>query len=168
MTDLLLYVNDTQQTYEIIVWAVGILLIIALLILMFWQRRVGRELQEEVRQLAGERSRDVEYDFVLKAMGLSVWHIDTTTGQLTFDKDFRPKRELMGTDGGTLSENASLLVPEDAQRAYKRISKISVLASPRTTTSNTASFRPTPRSSTGKRAMPSLPSATSAAVPHVS
>jgi hypothetical protein len=53
MTDLLLYVNDTQQTYEIIGWAVGILLIIALLILMFWQRRVGQELQEEVRQLAG-------------------------------------------------------------------------------------------------------------------
>ena len=124
MTDLLLYVNDTQQTYEIIGWAVGILLIIALLILMFWQRRVGHELQEEVRQLAGERSRDVEYDFVLKAIGLSVWHIDTATGQLTFDKDFRAKRELMGTDGGSMSENASLLVPEDAQRVQKNLENL--------------------------------------------
>jgi signal transduction histidine kinase len=91
---------------------------------MFWQRRVGRELQEEVRQLAGERSRDVEYDFVLKAIGLSVWHIDTATGQLTFDKDFRAKRELMGTDGGSMSENASLLVPEDAQRVQKNLENL--------------------------------------------
>jgi signal transduction histidine kinase len=53
-----------------------------------------------------------------------VWHIDTATGQLTFDKDFRAKRELMGTDGGSMSENASLLVPEDAQRVQKNLENL--------------------------------------------
>ena len=126
MTDLLLYANDTQQTSEMIIWGVGILFIIALIALMFWQRRVGRELQEEVNQLATERSRDIEYDFVLKAMGLSVWHIDTDTGQLTFDKDFRAKREsqAMGTDGGSVGENASTLVPDDAERVQKNLGNL--------------------------------------------
>lgn len=126
MTELLLYVNDTQRTYEMIIWGVGILFIIALIALMFWQRRMGHELQEEVNQLASERSRDIEYDFVLKAMGLSVWHIDTTTGQLTFDKDFRAKREAqaMGTDGGSVGENASTLVPDDAERVQKNLENL--------------------------------------------
>lgn len=111
------------QLYEIVLWGLGILLVIALVAAVFWQQRIGRSLVSELEQLEAEKKKDIEYDFVLRAMGLSVWHINTDDGVLCFDKDFRERRLEFteGKDGGNIDDNADLLIPEDAKRVSESL-----------------------------------------------
>ncbi len=126
MMNILLFVDQQEQSLELIFWALGGLLVIGLVAAIIWQRRVGRELEEELQQLGKQKQKDVEFDFVLKAMGLSIWHINTVTGDLFFDKDFREKRDdqSMGVEGGTYDDNASLLVEEDAVRVANSLNEL--------------------------------------------
>ena len=126
MMNLLLYVGQQEQNLELVFWAVGILILFALVVAIVWQRRTGNELEEELQQLNKQKQKNVEFDFVLKAMGLSVWHINAETGELYYDKDYREKREdqTMGVEGGSFQENVALLVEEDAARVYKAMSEL--------------------------------------------
>ena len=123
MINILLYVDQQEQSYQWLFLVFGGLAIVALILAFFWQRKMGLSLEEELAQLENEKKRDVEFDFVLKAMGLSIWHINTETGELFFDKDFREKRDDQAAikDGDGYSENASLLVDEDAKRVDKSL-----------------------------------------------
>ena len=126
MMNLLLYVGQQEQNLELVFWAVGILILFALVVAIVWQRRTGNELEEELQQLNKQKQKNVEFDFVLKAMGLSVWHVNAETGELYYDKDYREKREdqTMGVEGGSFQENVALLVEEDAARVYKAMSEL--------------------------------------------
>ena len=123
MINILLYVDQQEQNYQWLFLVFGGLAIVALILAFFWQRKMGLSLEEELAQLENEKKRDVEFDFVLKAMGLSIWHINTETGELFFDKDFREKRDDQAVikDGDGYSDNASLLVDEDAKRVDKSL-----------------------------------------------
>lgn len=123
MINILLYVDQQEQNYQWLFLVFGGLAIVALILAFFWQRKMGLSLEEELAQLENEKKRDVEFDFVLKAMGLSIWHINTETGALFFDKDFREKRDDQAAikDGDGYSDNASLLVDEDAKRVDKSL-----------------------------------------------
>lgn len=122
MINILLYVDQQDQSYQWLFLVLGGLAIVALIIALFWQRKMGLSLEEELAQLENEKKRDVEFDFVLKAMGLSIWHINTETGELFFDKDFREKRDdLVMATGEKAIDNASLLVDEDAVRVGKSL-----------------------------------------------
>lgn len=122
----LLYAAQHTQTTEIIVLVVGLLLIVFLITAIYWQRKEGIKLSDELQVLESQRKEDVEFEFVLKAMGLSIWHINTTTGELFFDKDFREKRDdgSMGRDSATFIENTSLLFEEDGHRVHKSLSAL--------------------------------------------
>lgn len=126
MMNILLYVDNQAQNYDVVFLGVALLLIIALAAAVVWQRRVGRELQEELRQLDQQKHKNVEFDFVLNAMGLSIWHINTQTGEIFYDKDFREKRDdqSITKDGTLIGENASLLVDEDARRVGKALTNL--------------------------------------------
>lgn len=126
MMNLLLYVGQQEQNLELVFWAVGILILFALVVAIVWQRRTGNELEEELQQLNKQKQKNVEFDFVLKAMGLSVWHINAETGELYYDKDYREKREdqTIGVEGGTFQENVAMLVKEDAARVNKAMSEL--------------------------------------------
>ena len=122
MINILLYVDQQDQSYQWLFLVFGGLAIVALILAFFWQRKMGLSLEEELAQLENEKKRDVEFDFVLKAMGLSIWHINTETGELVFDKDFREKRDdLVMATGEKAIDNASLLVDEDAVRVGKSL-----------------------------------------------
>ncbi len=122
MMNLLLYVGQQEQSLDLAFWAIGLLVLFVLIVALFWQRRVGHELQEELRQLDKQKQKSVEFDFVLKAMGLSVWHVNTDTGEFFFDKDFREKREdLLPVDGNTIDDITSVLVEEDSVRVRKAL-----------------------------------------------
>lgn len=122
MINILLYVDQQDQSYQWLFLVFGGLAIVALILAFFWQRKMGLSLEEELAQLENEKKRDVEFDFVLKAMGLSIWHVNTETGELVFDKDFREKRDdLVMATGEKAIDNASLLVDEDAVRVGKSL-----------------------------------------------
>jgi len=123
---VLLSAEMQAPTFQIFIWGLGSIAAVVLLCTIVWQYRVGRQLTEELEQLGKQKQKDVELDFVLKAMGLSVWHIDTATGELFFDKDFRHKRDdmMMGMDGDSYSANAALLVEEDSANVTKALGDI--------------------------------------------
>lgn len=122
----LLYAAQHTHTTEIIVLIVGVLLIVFLTSAIYWQRKEGIKLSDELQVLESQRKKDVEFEFVLKAMGLSIWHINTATGDLFFDKDYRQMREdgSMARDDITLSESTDLLVEEDSHRVHKSLNDL--------------------------------------------
>ena len=126
MFNILLYVGQQEQNLELIFWALGILVAIILLVALVWQRRTGNELEEELQQLETQKHKEVEFDFVLKAMGMSVWHLNVDTGEVFYDKDFREKHTdfVEATEGDTYDENADLLVEEDAVRVRKALDEL--------------------------------------------
>ena len=125
MTNILLAASQQTFDYQIIIWIVGILIVLALVAAIFWQLKMGRQLREELAQLDGEKKKDVEFDFVLKAMGLSVWHINTVTGEVFFDKDYRAQQEGgNGIDGITTGRRATPSSPIATSRAVPRVSSV--------------------------------------------
>lgn len=126
MFNILLYVGQQEQNLELIFWALGILVAIILLVALVWQRRTGNELEEELQQLETQKHKEVEFDFVLKAMGMSVWHLNVDTGEVFYDKDFREKHTdfVEATEGDTYDESADLLVEEDAVRVRKALGEL--------------------------------------------
>ena len=126
MMNIILYASQQDQNFQWVILAIAMLLIIGLIIMLLWQQRTGRELTTELAQLEKEKHRSVEFDFVLKAMGLSIWHINTDSGEIFFDKDFREKSEdqSIGIEGGSINDNSLLLVEEDATRINKALSDL--------------------------------------------
>lgn len=123
--NLLLYVGQQEQSLELAFWAIGILILLFLIVAIIWQRRVGNELQEELRQLDKQKQKSVEFDFVLKAMGLSIWHVNTDTGEFFYDKDFRETREDQAViESNTINDSINVLVEEDAIRVRKSLADI--------------------------------------------
>ena len=68
-----------------------ILLFVALWVVLYFQIRNGKRLKSELNLLKTLTKHNVEYEFVLEVMQLSIWHYDVTTGQLTFEHDYREK-----------------------------------------------------------------------------
>ncbi len=118
MTELLLYVSEQSKLTDVIIWAILIAMLLFAIILLFWQRKVGESLSLELSQLDKVKKKNVEYDFVLRAMRLSTWHIDPKTMKLTFDNDFRGYgNEWMPDDGGSnVMESTFQLHENDSER----------------------------------------------------
>lgn len=93
MTYLLLYASKQSTVLDVVLLALLIALVLAAMILVFLQRRKGQELVYELSQLGKLQKNNVEYDFVLKTMRLSTWHIDAQTRQIVFDDDYRDKTD---------------------------------------------------------------------------
>ena len=103
---------------DVIIWAILIAMLLFAIILLFWQRKVGESLSLELSQLDKVKKKNVEYDFVLRAMRLSTWHIDPKTMMLTFDNDFRGYgNEWMPDDSGSnVMESTFQLHENDSER----------------------------------------------------
>lgn len=90
---------------------------IALLVVMWGQFKAGRRLKSELAMLGKMGKHNVEYEFVLATMKLSIWHLDVKTGKFTFEQDYREKdKYFTNSDGLEVSESLSLLDPRDADR----------------------------------------------------
>ena len=90
MTHILLYTAQ-QETFGVFHWFFFALLVAGLVALIFYQRRVGRQLMSELGQLDKIKKRNVEYEFVVKAMRVAIWHVDVSKRTVTYDNDFREK-----------------------------------------------------------------------------
>ena len=118
----------SQMTLSsLVIWLLGVAMIIAATVLIFWQRNQGRELQSELEQLHKIKKSNVEYEMVVKSMRLSTWHMDPKTSVVTYDYDYRDKRGGEWTpemSGSNILESFSLLVPEDAERVAKSLNDL--------------------------------------------
>ena len=118
----LLLLDGLVATYlPYFIWGLGLVLVIVAIAYLFAQRREGQVLRSELVQLSKLKKHNVEYEFVVKAMKLSTWHIDAKTRVITFDYDYREKSgegDSM-TEPATLDELIQLFVAEDVARMSK-------------------------------------------------
>ncbi len=126
MAALFLYASQHSESSDYLVWTLLIFVLLIFLVLIFVQRKEGRVLAYELSLLDSVKKSNVEYEFVLKAMRLSTWHIDATTMSLTYDNDFREKGDLWTPDinGTDLEHDAMLLHEKDSARVLQSIQDI--------------------------------------------
>jgi signal transduction histidine kinase len=106
-----------------------VLLIVVLLslgVILYFQIRSGKRLKSELNLLKTLTKHNVEYEFVLEVMQLSIWHYDVATGRLTFEQDFREKgnKYFANVDGMQVNETLPLLDSRDADKVEKSLSDL--------------------------------------------
>ena len=118
MMDMLLHILLAIRVLESWPQVLMSLLFIVLLVVMWMQWKAGRQLKSELAVLGKMGKHNVEYEFVLGTMKLSIWHLDVKTGKLTFEQDFRDKdnKYFTNVDGMEVDNSVTLLDPRDSER----------------------------------------------------
>lgn len=125
MLEQFLATQHSTVGMEVLVWVVGTILLLSFVALLFYQRRMGKELQSELAQLAKVKKNNIEYELVLKAMKLSTWHIDAEARTITYDNDYRGRDDCFMVPPDTpLDELFSRVAPSDKAHFMKAIDAI--------------------------------------------
>ncbi|MBP5340712.1 MAG: hypothetical protein J6Z14_15640 [Prevotella sp.] len=125
MNDFLFYISQESVIKDIIIWGFFALVIIGMVLMLFIQQRHYKELKGELAELDKMHEHNVEFEFVLKAMDLAVWHLDVKSNKLTYDQDFREKSShLILPNNATVDENTNMLDERDAERIAKTVKDI--------------------------------------------
>ena len=125
MIELLLYSQLDSPFMIHVLWGMGILSIIVLIVLIVLQRRTGLKLKDELVELDRMKEGNVEYEFVVKAMKLSTWHVNPKLRTITMDNDFRQGQDnLMPSPDYPLALLCEMLDKSDAQRVMTALDDI--------------------------------------------
>ena len=105
---------------DILFWLLAIPLVALLVVYLVWQQHQYKKLASELTLLNTVKGRTIEYDLVLKAMKLAVWHIDVQERTITYDSDYRDALDVPsippGSDVELFCDN---LLPEYKERIAK-------------------------------------------------
>lgn len=117
MTHILLFNFSSLTRIDVLLWVVGIPTVIAFVIALYLQIRQHSRLKTELDQLNSIKHYNIEYELVLKAMRLSIWHLDVVERTVTFESDYRDEMNNYVPDGETSIDILfDCLVPEDLER----------------------------------------------------
>ncbi len=117
MTHILLYNLSSLTRIDVLLWVVGVPAVIAFVIALYLQIRQHSRLKTELDQLNSIKHYNIEYELVLKAMRLSIWHLDVVERTVTFESDYRDEMNNYVPDGETSIDTLfDCLVPEDLER----------------------------------------------------
>ena len=117
MTHILLFNFSSLTRIDVLLWAVGVPAVIAFVIALYLQIRQHSRLKTELDQLNSIKRYNIEYELVLKAMRLSIWHLDVVERTVTFESDYRDEMNNYVPDGETSIDTLfDCLVPEDLER----------------------------------------------------
>ena len=103
-----------------------VLVIISLGVVLWYQVKAGKQLRSELQMLDKVGKHNVEYEFVLGTMKLSIWHLDVKTGVFTFEHDFREKdgKYMASADGMTMVDSLLPLDPRDSERIRQSLTDL--------------------------------------------
>ena len=125
MINLFLAIQQVSDNTELLMWAVGGFILLVSVMLLSYQRKVGESLNAELEQLGGMQERNVEYEFVLRAMKVVVWHIDCKARTISYDNDYRSKSDshIFSSDS-PIDNLLQVIAPADRERVTKTIEDI--------------------------------------------
>ena len=125
MVSLLLYTHTENPLSVYLLWGVAVLVLLLLIIFAFTQRRTGKILKNELDELDKVRQNNIEYEFILKAMKIAVWRMDTKRRVVTYDADFRDGKDSFVSSPDTpIDLMWELIEPSDCQRVMSAIEDI--------------------------------------------
>ena len=114
---LLLVTFSSLFQIDILFWLIALPVVVVLVCCLIWQRYQHQMLESEMSMLNAVQRRTIEYDLVLKAMKLAVWHIDIQERTITYDSDYRDALDIPtvppGSDVELFCDN---LLPEYKKR----------------------------------------------------
>ena len=121
----LLLANSQSNVLVLVFWMIAVGVALFFVGTIFYQRKKGRQLKEELQQLDKIKQNNTEYEFVLKAMKIAVWRYDAHTQSFAFENDFREGvNTYVPDDNETFSEILSVISPSDVDRVNKSFSDI--------------------------------------------
>ena len=125
MVSLLLYTHTENPLSVYLMWGVALLVLVLLIIFAFTQRRTGKVLKKELDELDKVRQNNIEYEFILKAMKIAVWHMDPKRRVVTYDADFRDgKDSFMSSPDTPVDVMWELLDSSDCQHVMSALEDI--------------------------------------------
>ena len=126
MIQSILHIVLNTQFLEMLPQVLLVIIALVLIGLIWFQIQKGRQLRSELQLLEKVGKHNVEYEFVLGVMRLSIWHLDTKTGKLTFEQDYREKGNKFFTnvDGMSVDESVAALDPRDEARVNKSLTDL--------------------------------------------
>ena len=126
MVSQLLYANQQSAMLDYATWIVLLIVAVVMIYFIFLQLHHSKQLKSELAELEKLQKHNVEYEFVLKAMRLSVWHIDPKTKVVTYEQDYRDKSGdvVSLASGAQFDEGTTMLDPRDCDRVMKSLEAI--------------------------------------------
>ena len=125
MLESFLLIQQVSGGEEVTYLAAGLLLLVASVAFLLYQRKVGDGLNAELEQLEGMQKNNAEYEFVLRAMKVVVWHIDCEARTISYDSDYRNKIDSHTLTSGTpIEELLHIVAPADRERVTKSMEDI--------------------------------------------
>lgn len=117
---LLLFTLSSLLRLDILIWVAGVPLLLIGLLLLVIQQRQARQLDVDLEQMKKMKRHSIEYDLVLKAMKLCVWHLDVQSHLVTLETDYRDKPNSLCPQPDTkLEDVCALMSPDDAGKIAK-------------------------------------------------
>ena len=86
---------------DILFWLITLPIVAVLVCFLLWQYRQHQGLVSDMSVLNTVQHRNIEYDLVLKAMKLAVWHIDVQERTITYDADYRDALDVASIPPGS-------------------------------------------------------------------
>ena len=96
----LIVLSDLLRT-DILFWLITLPIVAVLVCFLLWQYRQHQGLVSDMSVLNTVQHRNIEYDLVLKAMKLAVWHIDVQERTITYDADYRDALDVASIPPGS-------------------------------------------------------------------
>ena len=122
---IVLFSLHSLMRMDILVWIVGLPVLLAAIILLYYQYRQSRTLKSEMGLFSKMKIHSVEYDLVLKAMKLAIWHLDIPARAFTLETDYRDASDTNDFPPGiSIDDVYQRILPEDADKIKKGIAEL--------------------------------------------
>ncbi len=126
VSTIFLFDLGAMLRFDILAWVIGIPIIAFALLLLILQLRQSRALEKDLEQLKKIKRHSIEYELVLKAMKLSIWHLDVPTQTVTFESDYRDAADTVVFPQACSVENVfKMMLPPYADQLRKTLEEVS-------------------------------------------
>ena len=121
----LLISSPQTNVFVLLFWALAAVVVFIFVSAIFVQRKKGKHLAEELKELDKIKQNNTEYEFVLKAMKIAVWRYDARDQSFAYENDFREgMNNYVISDNEKFQDTLSAINPADKERVNKSFSDI--------------------------------------------
>ena len=121
----LLISSPQTNVFVLLFWALAAVVVFIFFSAIFVQRKKGKHLAEELKELDKIKQNNTEYEFVLKAMKIAVWRYDARDQSFAYENDFREgMNNYVISDNEKFQDTLSAINPADKERVNKSFSDI--------------------------------------------
>ena len=121
----LLISSPQTNVFVLVFWALAAVVVFIFFSAIFVQRKKGKHLAEELKELDKIKQNNTEYEFVLKAMKIAVWRYDARDQSFAYENDFREgMNNYVISDNEKFQDTLSAINPADKERVNKSFNDI--------------------------------------------